>query len=337
MHIITELVSVGLSRLNWIDWMLILASLFFIVEGYTTGFVSSFFDIATFLLAFISGLKLYRPSGDMLATFFHLQPTIAHALAFVSTAIIIEMILRLLEARITRQIKQGVFLIDSNITRINHILGTVPGLFSGLVLFAFLLTALTILPFSIEIKHAVDASSFGKVLVDQTQNFEQNLNLLVGGKANSLLTFYTVEPEVSTSVSLGFNLTNAEIDTAAQNKMLVMVNQERQKAGLPPLTIDYKLQNIAIVHAQDMLFRGYFSHNTPEGKTPFDRMNDAGIAYQYAGENLALSANVDTSMAGLMHSPGHKANILSPNFQKIGIGVLNAGVDGEMFAQEFTD
>jgi len=43
------------------------------------------------------------------------------------------------------------------------------------------------------------------------------------------------------------------------------------------------------------------------------------------------------AMQGLMNSPGHRANILSPSFHKVGIGVLDAGIYGEMFVQEFTD
>ena len=86
-----------------------------------------------------------------------------------------------------------------------------------------------------------------------------------------------------------------------------------------------------------MLARGYFSHYTPEGLSPFDRMNQAHISFTYAGENLAFSANVQLAMQGLMNSPGHKANILSSHYHKIGIGVIDAGIYGEMFDQEFTD
>lgn len=83
--------------------------------------------------------------------------------------------------------------------------------------------------------------------------------------------------------------------------------------------------------------RGYFSHYTPEGLSPFDRMNAAGMSFSFAGENLALAPNVAMAMQGLMNSAGHRANILSPNFGKVGIGVIDGGIYGEMFCQEFTD
>ena len=83
--------------------------------------------------------------------------------------------------------------------------------------------------------------------------------------------------------------------------------------------------------------QGYFSHYNPEGESPFDRMEKAEINYLAAGENLALAPTVTLSHQGLMNSPGHKANILSPDYGKIGIGVIDGGIYGKMFVQEFTD
>ena len=86
-----------------------------------------------------------------------------------------------------------------------------------------------------------------------------------------------------------------------------------------------------------MFARGYFSHYTPEGLTPFDRMAQGDAYFTYAGENLALAPNVTIAMQGLMQSLGHRANILSANFGKIGVGVIDGGIYGQMFCQEFTD
>ena len=66
-------------------------------------------------------------------------------------------------------------------------------------------------------------------------------------------------------------------------------------------------------------------------------MTKANIAFNYAGENLALAPNTDLAMKGFMQSPGHKANILSLDFGKVGIGVIDGGIYGEMFCQDFTD
>jgi uncharacterized protein YkwD len=98
-----------------------------------------------------------------------------------------------------------------------------------------------------------------------------------------------------------------------------------------------KLRKLARDYAKDMLKKGYFSHYDIEGKSPFDRMDDYGIERRYAGENLAFAPSTELAMQGLMNSPGHRENILNPNFSKIGIGVMDGGVYGKMFTQEFTD
>jgi uncharacterized protein YkwD len=86
-----------------------------------------------------------------------------------------------------------------------------------------------------------------------------------------------------------------------------------------------------------MFARGYFAHDTPEGVDPFQRMQQAGIVFGIAGENLALAPTLDMAHNGLMNSPGHRANILRPEFRKVGIGVLDGGIYGKMWVQEFTD
>jgi uncharacterized protein YkwD len=101
--------------------------------------------------------------------------------------------------------------------------------------------------------------------------------------------------------------------------------------------MDMQLRKLARSHSLDMFQRGYFSHYTPDGLSPFDRMNAANIEYTYAGENLALAPSTDLAMQGLMNSPGHRANILNPNFNKIGIGAIDGGIYGIMFSQEFTN
>ena len=119
--------------------------------------------------------------------------------------------------------------------------------------------------------------------------------------------------------------------------MLNLVNKERTSRGLRPVLADNLLREVGRNHCKDMFERGYFSHYTPEGLSPFDRMAEADVIFNYAGENLALAPNVTVAMQGLMQSPGHKANILSPNFGRIGVGVIDGGIYGEMFCQEFAN
>lgn len=99
-----------------------------------------------------------------------------------------------------------------------------------------------------------------------------------------------------------------------------LVNQERQKAGLAPLTLDAELSNVALAKAKDMIANNYFDHNSPTYGSPFDMMRSFGIDYTAAGENIAKGQNSPQAvMNDWMNSPGHKQNILSTNYDSIGV------------------
>jgi uncharacterized protein YkwD len=122
-----------------------------------------------------------------------------------------------------------------------------------------------------------------------------------------------------------------------EQEMLQLVNAGRRQLLLKPLQADSKMREVALLHAADMFVRGYFSHNSPEGTDPFMRMKQSGITYRTAGENLAHAASLPLAHNGLMHSPGHRKNILNPRFGRVGIAILDAGEKGLMFVQEFRD
>lgn len=123
--------------------------------------------------------------------------------------------------------------------------------------------------------------------------------------------------------------------TADEQQMFNLVNQERAKAGLPALKVDMTLVKLARLKAQDMIDKNYFDHTSPTYGSPFQMMSKHGVTYNYAGENLAGAPSVDIAHTNLMNSPGHRANILSPNYNYVGIGVKDGGPYGKMFVQEF--
>ena len=92
---------------------------------------------------------------------------------------------------------------------------------------------------------------------------------------------------------------------------------------------------VARKHSGDMFARGYFAHDTLEGRSPFDRMKADGVSFQAAGENLALAPSLQVAHNGLMNSPGHRANILGKDFGRAGIGILDGGMRGLMVTQNF--
>lgn len=123
--------------------------------------------------------------------------------------------------------------------------------------------------------------------------------------------------------------------TADEQKMLDLVNAERKKAGLDPLKIDMRLVDISRKKSRDMIDKNYFGHTSPTYGTPFNALKANGIAYTYAGENLAGAPTVEQAHKSLMASPGHRANILNPNYNYVGIGIVDGGPYGKMFTQTF--
>lgn len=322
---------------NWVDWAIVGIILFYGVEGYAVGAIPALFDFIKFVVSFIVGLKTYGYIGDAVSKTFSLPAGISHALGFFIAAFITEALLQIFFSKPVKNAIQKSILRKPEYKQLNNILGIIPGSFSGIVLLMFLLTVIVALPVTPYLKDTISRSTFGSLLVSRSEYLEKQVGNVFGGAANETLNFLTVEPESNAMVQLHFTYDKGTPDTEAEQKMFQMVNNERVSRGLSALVFDTNLQKLAREHGQDMLQRGYFSHYTPEGLTPFDRMDKAGITYTAAGENLAFSPNTDLAMQGLMNSPGHKANILSKDFGKVGVGVINAGIYGEMFVQEFTN
>jgi uncharacterized protein YkwD len=149
------------------------------------------------------------------------------------------------------------------------------------------------------------------------------------------LNFLTIRPESNERVSLPYKVADPRPRPDLEVRMLDLVNQERVAAGLKPLAPDPELTEVARRHSADMFARGYFAHDTPEGRDPFERMREAKIRFETAGENLALAPTVQVAHRGLMNSPGHRANILNAQFGRVGIGIMDGGIRGLMISQEF--
>jgi uncharacterized protein YkwD len=126
-----------------------------------------------------------------------------------------------------------------------------------------------------------------------------------------------------------------EATLAAQ--VLALVNQERAAAGLAALQADAQAERAAKVHCEDMDGRSYFSHATPEGWSPTDRLTMTGASgYSAWAENIALGqTTAQEVMNSWMNSAGHRANILG-NFTHLGVGVaVSGGGGGTYWCQVF--
>lgn len=125
------------------------------------------------------------------------------------------------------------------------------------------------------------------------------------------------------------------------NRVLELVNIERANAGVAPLVLDEALCNAANMRAIEMDRTGEFSHTRPGGRECFTVVDYCNIGYMMCGENIAAGQptpeDVVNGKYGWMSSKGHKANILSPEYTKMGLGYSTGGggMYGHYWAQEF--
>lgn len=100
-----------------------------------------------------------------------------------------------------------------------------------------------------------------------------------------------------------------------------LVNVERAKAGLKPLTVDTQVQAVAQLRAKEI--KQAFSHTRPNGTACFTALDEQDVSYVTAGENIAYGYPTPADvMEGWMNSPGHRANILDSDYTKIGVGYV---------------
>ncbi|MFE8987722.1 CAP domain-containing protein [Streptomyces collinus] len=123
-------------------------------------------------------------------------------------------------------------------------------------------------------------------------------------------------------------------ESAAAAQVLSLVNEERAKVGCSPVAANSALAGLAQSYSEDMDARGFFDHTDPDGRTPWDRAEKAGIS-NLGGENIARGqTDAAAVMDAWMNSPGHRANILNCDFKTLGVGV-EFGPGGPWWTQNF--
>jgi uncharacterized protein YkwD len=309
--------------------------------------VAVLISLAGFVVALLVAFTFYSPLAEWITGQFGWSPVWSSPVAFVAIWGLTEVVFAVIEGALMS--RYGNRLYESTA---NRMLAIIPGAAQGFISAAVLLTMLALVPVQSGLRDEVLDAPVSGTLVRTTLALQRPFEGIFGPAAREALGFITISPPGlpglpgtapgggqagGESVDLKFRVDDATPDPANEQAMLDLVNQERTSRGLVALTMDEPLRDVARLHADDMFARGYFAHNTPEGVDPFERMREAGIVFGIAGENLALAPTLDMAHNGLMNSPGHRANILRPEFRKVGIGVLDGGIYGKMWVQEFSD
>jgi uncharacterized protein YkwD len=322
------------AGLNWVDGVLLVLVALVAWGATTRGFVQVFTGLVGFVLTLLAALLLTAPLADWLTRQIGVSELWAAPIAF----LLIWLAAQLVFTGISRLILHRTHYQASRST-LNRWLAVLPGAAQGLLVGGLLLTVLALAPIPGVPQQTILHSAIGGALVRTTVAFERPLEGVFGPALRQTLGFLTVkpEPESGETVALKFQVPAPTVDPDAEERMLMLINAERSARDLAPLAMDPALRQLARAHATDMFQQGYFSHTSQDGRSPFDRMHDARINYSAAGENLALAPTTEFAHDGLMNSPGHRANILNGQFHRVGIGVMDGGIYGKMFVQEFTD
>jgi uncharacterized protein YkwD len=131
---------------------------------------------------------------------------------------------------------------------------------------------------------------------------------------------------------------NQPSDTSTfADEVIDLVNVERRANGLQELARNQILADVAQAYAKRMADIGFFAHEDAlTGSMPWDRAAAAGYTYVYFGENIAAGQRTPQEvMTGWMNSPGHRENILRPQFTEIGVGMYSGGSLRTYWVQEF--
>jgi uncharacterized protein YkwD len=327
-------------HLSPVDPVLIVGVALITVHAARRGFV----PYLTELLAFGIGLTVAFALFDPIGGFIHAHLGINAGVAGFGTFLLL---LVVTHALIQAPVHQASRWVANNLRphlteSVYNTVSAIPGFGVAVMVATLLLCVAVVVPIA-GLKPAVAGSVIGSRIVSGAgfvRNPVQRLLVPANAAAPRILESDPVSnpgEDAFLKLNIPANV-QIEPDPAGEDKMLQLVNQARQQAGLSPLRADPLLQQAARGHSADMYQRHYFSHMTPDGKSPYDRLHDLRFHYVTAGENLAFAPDVASAWDSLMKSPDHRANILNSDFRCVGIGSYK-GLNGyeEMFTQDFAD
>jgi uncharacterized protein YkwD len=316
---------------NLIDLLLVAVIILSLINGYRRGFVHGMLDLAGWILSLIAGLRFYQPVARWLGARVDIWSEVwDQPIAFILIGVLVSVAVHLIGHTLLRRLPK-----DIQERPVNQVLGLLPGLANGLIVAAILSALLLAVPLSDGLSERARDSVITERLSVYAERLESQLRPVFAEAIGRTFNLLTIRPDSNERVTLPFKVATTRPRPDLERRMLDLVNQERAAAGLRPLAPDPELTEVARRHSADMFSRGYFAHETPEGRTPFDRMSEANVRFLTAGENLALAPTLPVAHTGLMNSPGHRANILRSQFGRVGIGIMDGGMRGLMVSQEF--
>ncbi len=313
------------------DWIILGVICVGLFQGFWLGFLAVLVQTVSLLLAVGVAFWTVPFTGNWLESNLRLPLSYARSLGLVAVFFLAAFLFQLVGTALRRIFASA---LDAN--PFNRIAGAIVGAVRQIILTSVFLALIVALPTPPAIKNALSKSKLGAPLLNLAIDVEQATRRVIKlDSLNSIAYRIAENDSVNLTNSLNFNFSDPSPDPTSEAVMLELLNAARRVKGQQPLRGHDGLRDIARAHAKDMLQRGYFSHLSPLGKNAMDRALDQNISALVVGENLAAAPTVSLAQGGLMASEGHRKNILSDDYNYVGIGVMDASFHGKIFVQMF--
>jgi uncharacterized protein YkwD/uncharacterized membrane protein required for colicin V production len=307
------------------------------VRGWLRGFVKEALDLAGMLIGLALAFRLSGPAGAAVEAITGVSDPTAPLLGGVIVFLVVAV-----GATIASHFLNKVARMPG-LNMSNRLFGGVMALSWALFLATLVLSLVRVLPISDSMQDSIEGSRVASALTDPDFVTHQAFSAISGDEIiSNLLSLQEVLGERSVILDeddrIEFEavpIEELEEAPEAAQEIFEMLNLARIEADQDPLAFSDGLANVAIGHARAMYANGYFSHVSAVTGSVGDRVDAAGIPYRLVGENLALAVTPSQVHDGLMGSPGHRENILRPEFRRVGIAAIK-GPLGFMVVQVFS-
>lgn len=324
--------------MNYVDIIIVFVLLYAAFAGYKRGLIIGTLSLVVTGISIYFATVLYNPISQLLTTQFAFDERIMPLFVFLGLIILFEVAGGIMVNIVDTAVVTFFYRIKP-VKYVDQVLGIIPSTILAVIFITLVMLLPVTVPMSPAFRQDVKDSWWGQNILPTAYTYVPKLEQLGNVLPTKSLQFLIPQsPSSKEKVDLQLpKQIRLTVDEASERQMLSLINQERISRGIKPLTLRRDVIPVARAHSTDMFERSYFSHENPDGESPFDRMEKGGVKYVVAGENLAYAPDVTVAHKGLMNSPGHKENILRPEFGQIGIGVIDGGIYGKMFTQKFTD
>lgn len=316
--------------MNVVDVLLLAIVLLSIWSGWKRGFIIGVLELAMLFACLAIAFTSYQYVAEYIEGYLPSIGVWTLPVSFLFIFLLSRILLGLIVKQILRTISPG-----THDHFINHAGGILPGAVNGLIYATIIAAILLSVPLFSGLSTKAQDSRFAGKMAEGVEWLDNKFSPVFDDAVKRTMNKMTVDPSSQETVKLSFTVANPEVRHDLELKMLNMINEERAKEGLKPLSWDPELVPVARKHSTDMFAKGYFSHVNLEGQSPSDRIREGQVRFLTAGENLALAPTLTLAHKGLMNSPGHRANILHKSYSRVGIGIMDGGIRGLMVTQNF--